>query len=184
MPILADATKQFNYYKVLGEKTIAAIPDEALFWQYNDASNSIAIIVNHLWGNMLSRWTNFLTEDGEKEWRQRDLEFEQQIQSREQLMEKWNAGWDCLFTSLSSIDEHNVTNTIYIRNQAHTVFDAVHRQLAHYSAHIGQIIYIGKMFLGDDWTTLSIAKGASKKYNQTKFNKGKQGGHFSDEHIQ
>ena len=152
-----------------------------LFWQYNTASNSIAIIVNHLWGNMLSRWTDFLTSDGEKLWRERDLEFEDQIKTRAQLLEKWEAGWSCLFEAIASINEANFNTRIYIRNQEHSIPDAMNRQLAHYAYHVGQIVYIGRMLKNDHWTSLSIPKGASKRFNQKKFSKGKHGGHFSDD---
>src|ERR1700744_5203351 len=102
---LASAKKEFERYKTLGEKTFAQVNDEALFWQYNEESNSIAIIVKHLWGNMLSRWTDFLTTDGEKTWRNRDGEFENDIKTRQQLTDIWNEGWTCLFNALNSINE-------------------------------------------------------------------------------
>lgn len=102
---LESAKKQFEYYKMLGDKTMEQLPDDKLFWQYNDESNSIAIIVKHLSGNMLSRWTDFLTSDGEKEWRHRDEEFENDIQTKTELIQKWNQGWDCLFDALNSLQE-------------------------------------------------------------------------------
>ncbi|MCB0400649.1 MAG: DUF1572 family protein, partial [Flavobacteriales bacterium] len=122
---LDSARKQFLYYKQLGEKTIDQVADEKLCWQFNDDSNSIAIMVNHLWGNMLSRWTDFLNSDGEKEWRNRDLEFEQVINNRKELLEKWHAGWDCLFNALNSINKDNFNTEIYIRNQGHSVMEAI-----------------------------------------------------------
>ncbi|MFH4969384.1 DUF1572 family protein [Gaetbulibacter sp. M240] len=178
---LSSVKKQFEYYKLVGEKTFAQLDDNALFWQYNAASNSIAIIVNHLWGNMLSRWTDFLTTDGEKSWRERDEEFEDRIKTRAQLLEKWEAGWSCLFEALESINETNFNTQIYIRNQEHTTPDAINRQLAHYAYHVGQIVYIGRMIKNEHWISLSIPKGASKSFNQKKFSKGKHGGHFSDD---
>jgi hypothetical protein len=141
------------------------LDEENLFWQYNDASNSIAIIVQHLWGNMLSRWTNFLTEDGEKEWRERDAEFEKVIRTKEELIIKWDEGWDCLFDALKSLTKVDLDKTIYIRKEPLTVIDAINRQLAHYSYHVGQIVYIGKMQLNDRWISLSIPKGNSKEFN-------------------
>src|SRR3954469_25590984 len=102
---LESAKKQFEYYKMLGEKTIDQTPEDKLFWKYNEESNSIATIVKHLWGNMLSRWTDFLTSDGEKEWRNRDAEFENDINSRQALVEKWNEGWNCLFNALKDLKE-------------------------------------------------------------------------------
>ncbi|MGO3182591.1 MAG: DUF1572 family protein [Aequorivita sp.] len=178
---LQSVRKQFEYYKSLGEKTFDQLDDAHLFWQFNDASNSIAIIVNHLWGNMKSRWTDFLTSDGEKEWRERELEFESVIQSREELLTKWNEGWECLFNALSTVNTENFNTEIFIRNQAHSIVEAVNRQFAHYSYHVGQIVYIGRMLKRDSWKSLSITKGESVDFNKTKFSKGKHGGHFTDD---
>lgn len=177
---IVSIKQQFDYYKSVGEKTFTQLTDEELLWQYNNVSNSIAIIVNHLWGNMLSRWTDFLTTDGEKEWRKRDLEFESVINTRKEMLEKWEAGWNCLFEALDSINEDNFSAKVYIRNQEHSVMDAINRQLAHYSYHIGQIVYIGRMLKGENWQTMTIPKGKSAAFNQKKFSKGKHGGHFSD----
>lgn len=167
---LNSAKKQFQYYKSLGEKTMVQLQDKDLFWRYNDESNSIAIIVQHLWGNMLSRWTDFLTSDGEKEWRNRDLEFESVTNTREELMEKWNTGWKCLFDALDSITPADWDKDIYIRNERHSLIDAINRQLAHYPYHIGQIVFIGKMATGD-WKALTIPKGNSQAFNAEMFNK-------------
>ncbi|MEM6377261.1 MAG: DUF1572 family protein, partial [Bacteroidota bacterium] len=169
--------------KLLGEKTFAQLSDEDLFWQYNDASNSIAVIVNHLSGNMKSRWTNFLTSDGEKTWRNRDAEFEDLIKTRGQLQKKWDAGWDCVFTALDSINPENIETIVYIRNQGHSIVEAINRQLAHYAYHIGQIVYLGRMIKGDHWESLSIPKGGSKAYNEKKFDQEKRRGHFTDEFL-
>lgn len=178
---LISIYKQFQYYKILGERTFNQLEDDNLFWQFNDASNSIAIIVNHLWGNMKSRWTDFLNTDGEKEWRQRDLEFENVIQSKNELIEKWEDGWQCLFTALESINENNFDTVIYIRNQGHTIVEAINRQLAHYAYHVGQIVFIGRMIKGEGWESLSIPKGQSAAFNQEKFSKEKKKAHFTDE---
>ena len=113
------AKKQFEYYKMLGEKTFSQLTDEHLFRKLNEESNSIATIVKHLWGNMLSRWTNFLTTDGEKEWRQRDAEFDNDIADRAELLEKWDEGWACLFDAINSLTENDFTKEIFIRNQGH-----------------------------------------------------------------
>ncbi|WP_108809459.1 DUF1572 family protein [Aquimarina spinulae] len=177
---LEGIQKQFSYYKSLGEKTIDQIPEEKLFWQYNSESNSIAIIVKHLWGNMKSRWTDFLTTDGEKEWRQRDAEFENDIASKEDLLTKWNDGWQCLFEALESIDQDNFNQPIYIRNIEHSITEAINRQLAHYSYHIGQIVCIGKMIVGKEWHSLSIPKGKSTAYNQKRFATPKHKAHYTD----
>lgn len=163
---LESAIKYFRQQKSLGDKAIEQLSEENLLWQYNENSNSIAIIVNHLWGNMLSRWSNFLTEDGEKDWRNRDSEFEQVISSKEELIKKWNDGWKCVFDSLESLKEEDLSKTIFIRKEPHNVGDAINRQLAHYSNHVGQIVYIGKMALDEKWKSLSIPKGKSKDFNE------------------
>lgn len=180
---LDSVKKQFEYYKMLGDKTIAQLPDDKLFWQYNDESNSIAIIVNHLSGNMLSRWTDILTTDGEKEWRNRDQEFENRIQNKEELLQKWEKGWNCLFNALIPLKEDDLSTIIYIRNQGHTVLEAINRQLAHYPYHIGQIVFIGKMICNQKWTSLSIPKGNSGAFNAEKFSKEKHTEHFTNEFL-
>jgi len=180
---LESTIKQFEYYKLLGEKTFAQLSDEQLFWQYNEESNSIATIVKHLWGNMLSRWTDFLTTDGEKEWRKRDEEFDNDIVDRVELLAKWNEGWTCLFNAINSLTENDLTKEIFIRNQGHNVTEAVNRQLAHYPYHIGQIVFIGKMFCNEKWTSLSIPRGNSKEYNADKFSEPKHKQHFTDEYL-
>ncbi|NBC24652.1 MAG: DUF1572 domain-containing protein [Bacteroidetes bacterium] len=172
---LNSVKKQFEYYKSVGEKTFDQLNDNDFFWQYDDASNSIAIIVNHLWGNMKSRWTDFLTSDGEKEWRNRDLEFESAIKTKDELYNKWNEGWACLFEALDSVNDENFDSKVYIRNQEHSILEAVNRQLPHYSYHIGRIIK------GNDWESLTIPKGRSTEFNIDKFSKGKHKGHFSDD---
>lgn len=177
---LESAVKQFIFYKLLAEKTFAQLSDEQLLWRFNEDSNSIAMIVNHLAGNMLSRWTDFLTTDGEKEWRDRDAEFEDTIRSREQMMAAWNKGWECVLTALRSLSEGDLSRIIYIRHQGHTVTDAIQRQLAHYAYHAGQIVYIGKMAAGSAWQSLSIPKGQSKKYNEAKFSQPRHREHFTD----
>jgi hypothetical protein len=168
---LASVKKQFEYYKLLGDKTIARLPDETLFWQYNDACNSLATIIKHLNGNMLSRWTDFMTADGEKEWRQRDGEFENDLRSKEIVLEIWNEGWECLFNALNSLRKKDLSKTIYIRNQRHSVTEAINRQLAHYPYHVGQIVFIGKMICADKWVSLSIPKRNSKTFNAVKCSK-------------
>lgn len=178
---LNSVKKQFEYYKSVGEKTFEQIDEKDLFWQFNEESNSIAIIVNHLWGNMKSRWTDFLITDGEKEWRNRDLEFEPVLKSKDELLEKWNDGWFCLFEALNSINEDNFKTKVYIRKQEHSIIEAVNRQLAHYSYHIGQIVYVGRMVKRDQWKSLTIPKGKSTQFNKDKFSKGKHSGHFSDD---
>ncbi|MEM1119907.1 MAG: DUF1572 family protein, partial [Bacteroidota bacterium] len=162
---LESVLKQFAYYKQLGDKTFAQLPEEALFWQYHPDSNSIAMIVKHLWGNMLSRWTDFLTTDGEKVFRDRDGEFKATIKTKTELLEKWELGWQCLFDNINPIENSQLADTIYIRNMGHTVTEAINRQLAHYAYHIGQIVFLGNMMAGKNWESLSILKGQSKTYN-------------------
>lgn len=162
---LNSIIKRFKYYRKIGLMAIEQVPEEKLFWQYNSESNSIAIIVNHLHGNMLSRWTNFLTEDGEKQWRNRDAEFEQVIKTKNELLKKWNEGWDCLLNAVESLNVDDLHKTITIRNEKHSVIDAINRQLAHYAYHLGQIIYVAKMIKDTEWQTLSIAKGKSEDFN-------------------
>ena len=178
---LESIKKQFEYYKSLGEKTFAQVPDEKLFWRYNEASNSIAMMVKHLHGNMLSRWTDFLTSDGEKEWRKRDEEFDNDIQNKEELLSKWNEGWDCLFGAINPLTKDHLEQIVYIRNMGHTVTEAINRQLAHYSYHVGQIVFLGKMIQNEAWQSLSIPKGQSKAYNEDKFSKPKRKEHFTDD---
>ncbi|MFK7932486.1 MAG: DUF1572 family protein [Saprospiraceae bacterium] len=181
---LDSVRKQFEYYKLLGDRTFAQLDETDLFYQPNEASNSIAVIVKHLWGNMLSRWTDFLTADGEKEWRQRDAEFEPTIKTKTELIEKWEVGWQVLFAALDSVNAENATTTVYIRNMGHTIPEAINRQLAHYAYHIGQITYLGRMIKNNDWQSLSIPKGKSKKYNAEKFAQPKRRAHFTDEFLE
>ena len=178
---LESAKKQFQYYKILGEKTFSQLSDEQLFIQVNSESNSIAIIVKHLWGNMLSRWTNFLTSDGEKEWREREAEFENDISTRQELLQKWEEGWSCLFMALDSISDEDLSRVVYIRNQGHTILEAINRQLSHYPSHVGQIIFLGKMLCDKNWSSISIPRGSSDEYNKEKFSNAKSKKHFTDE---
>lgn len=180
---LESIKKQFEYYKMLGDTTIKQLPDYTLFWQYNTESNSIAIIVKHLSGNMLSRWTDFLTSDGEKEWRHRDAEFENEDNTKEEIIQKWNDGWHCFFSAINSLKEEDLAKIIYIRNEGHTVLEAINRQLAHYPYHIGQMVFIGKMICNEKWTSLSIPRGKSNTYNAEKFIKEKKQQHFTDEFL-
>lgn len=156
--------KRFQYYKNLGDKTFEQINDDQAFWQYNAESNSIVTIVKHISGNMISRWTNFLTEDGEKEWRNRDSEFENDIKSKAEMLRIWEKGWIVLFDALSQINEENIHIIISIRGEKLSVVDALLRQLAHYPYHIGQIIYVAKILKNDEWKTLSIARNKSHEY--------------------
>lgn len=157
--------KRFEYYKSLGDKTLEQLSDEQIFWQYNEESNSVATIVKHITGNMLSRWTNFFTEDGEKSWRNRDDEFVNTFTTKQEVLDFWEKGWKCLLEALEQITNENMYATIYIRGEAHSVIDAVFRQLTHYPYHIGQMVYIAKMLKNEDWKTLSIARNKSEEFN-------------------
>lgn len=163
---LQSCIKRFKDYKALGEKTFDQLDDEQLHTLLNGESNSIAVIVKHLHGNMLSRWTNFLTEDGEKDWRKRDEEFESSTRAKEEVTALWNEGWILFLTTLESLTEDDLAKTITIRSQPLTVIDALCRQLAHYSYHVGQIVYIGRWLKKEHWQSLSIPKGASTRFNR------------------
>lgn len=164
---IATVIRRLKYYKDLAEKAFEQLEEKDFHFRPNDESNSVAIIVQHMAGNMLSRFTNFLTEDGEKEWRQRDDEFEVHNYSRQQIIDWWNKGWYCVFAALEALTEDDLLKTIHIRKEALTVIDAINRQLAHYPHHIGQILYIGKIIKGNNWKNLSIPKGQSQAYNQS-----------------
>ncbi len=178
---ISSVIKQFEYYKSLGEKTINQLNFEEVQKELVLDSNSISIIVKHLAGNMLSRWTNFLTEDGEKPWRNRDLEFEDSFKTKEELLDYWNKGWNCLFEAIKPLTQKQLEDIVFIRNQGHTVTEAINRQLAHYAYHIGQLVFIGKIHKGPSWQSLSIPKGNSADYNKTKFSKEKGRRHFTDD---
>ena len=166
LSFLQSAIKRLSYYKDLGDKTLAQLSDADLHFQPNEESNSIAIIIQHVAGNMLSRWTDFLITDGEKEWRNRDTEFEEQHLTKQQLVAFWQKGWDCCLGTLNSLTEDDLLKTIYIRNEGLPAIDAINRQLAHYPYHVGQIIYLAKVIKNKDWQNLSIAKGNSADFNQ------------------
>jgi hypothetical protein len=164
---LEKITKRFETYKELADKTFSQLEEKDFFYQPSTESNSIAIIIQHLYGNAMSRWTNFLTEDGEKEWRKRDAEFEVMDATKQDLLSFWNNAWKLILDTLNSLTEGDLTKTIYIRTEPLLVFDAILRQLAHYSYHIGQVVYIGKMLKNNAFQTLSIPKGKSSDYNKS-----------------
>ncbi|MGZ4020157.1 MAG: DUF1572 family protein [Flavisolibacter sp.] len=166
---LDSAIKRFNEYKTLGQKTFDQLSDEEMLFCPNEASNSIAVIIQHLHGNMLSRWTNFLNEDGEKEWRDRDEEFEIHQFSKGQLIDKWNEGWKVVLDTLNSLTPEDLSKSITIRSQPLNVVDAINRQLTHYSYHVGQIVYIGRWIRQNEWKSLSIPKNKSQEFNQKMF---------------
>ena len=163
---LQSAIKKFKAQKLLGEKTFAQLDDKDFLFKPSKESNSIAVIVQHIYGNMLSRWTNFLNEDGEKTWRERDKEFEDILTTKEDVLNAWEKGWQCVFNALESLLPDDIMKTITIRSEPLLVVDAIVRQLDHYGSHVGQIIYIGKLIKNEDWQTLSIAKNKSNAYNE------------------
>lgn len=180
---LKSVKKQFLYYKTLGEKAMEQLEEGQLFASVNDDTNSIAVIVKHLSGNMISRWTDFLSADGEKEWRNRDAEFEETINTKEDLLNIWNKGWNCFFNTINSLTSDQLETIIYIRNEGHTVIEAINRQLAHYPYHVGQIVFYAKMLKQTEWNSLSIPKNKSNSYNSDKFGKEKSIKNFTDDEL-
>jgi len=182
---LESVKKQFLYYKTLGEKTMDQLEPEQLFVSINEDTNSIATIVKHLSGNMLSRWTDFLTTDGEKEWRNRDSEFDSPFQGNDkyELLATWNIGWDCFLDAMNGLQADQLSEIIYIRNEGHTVIEAINRQLAHYPYHVGQIVFYAKMLKKNEWTSLSIPKNKSNSYNSVKFSQEKSIRNFTDDEL-
>jgi hypothetical protein len=177
---LESAIKLFRYYKKLGEGAIVQLSNSEVLQQPNEASNSIALIVHHLSGNMLSRWTDFLNSDGEKSWRNREDEFEVSYPNKEAMMVAWEEGWSCLLTTLESLTSDDLSKIIYIRNEGQSVLEAIQRQLAHYSSHVGQILFQAKVIKGNAFKSLSIPKGGSDSFNQEKFSQEKSRKHFTD----
>ncbi|MDM5326200.1 DUF1572 family protein [Neobacillus sp. CF12] len=155
---LKTVTQRFTDAKITTEKAIEQLTERELFWSPNEESNSIAIIIKHMSGNMVSRWTDFFTSDGEKPYRNRDDEFVEDSKTKEQVMELWELGWNTFFTALKDIDEEHLLKTITIRNEPHSVIEAIERQMYHYSYHVGQIIYIAKNLKSSDWKSLTIPR--------------------------
>lgn len=156
---------------------------EQLFVSVNEDTNSIAVIVKHLSENMISRWTDFLISDGEKDWRNRDGEFEETINTKQELLNVWDEGWNCFFNTINALTADQLEIIIYIRNEGHSVIEAINRQLAHYPYHIGQIVFYAKMLKQSEWNTLSIAKNKSNNYNADKFSKEKSIKNFTDDEL-
>ncbi|MGN6351978.1 MAG: DUF1572 family protein [Parafilimonas sp.] len=163
---LQSAIKKFKAQKLIGDKTFAQLDEKDFFFKPSAESNSIAIIVQHMSGNMLSRWTDFLTEDGEKPWRERDVEFENTLSTKEDVLNAWNKGWACVLGALENLKPEDVMKTITIRSEPHLVIDAVIRQIDHYGGHTAQIVYIGKLIKNETWQSLSIPKNKSKAFNE------------------
>lgn len=163
---LEDSLTLFRFYKRMAEGAMAQVTDEQLFAALDPEMNSIAIVVKHMVGNMRSRWTDFLTSDGEKPDRNRDSEFEEPPATRETLMKVWEAGWSCVFTALEPLSETDLARSVTIRGEAHSVTQAINRQLAHYSYHVGQIVFLAKHFQHAHWKSLSVPRNQSAKFNQ------------------
>lgn len=168
MDFLQLSIQSFTSSRLLGEKAMSQVPDEGLFWEPGEDVNTMAVIVNHLAGNMLSRWTDFLTTDGEKSWRKRDEEFEHVHRTREEVMYRWAEGWNCLFDTLGQLTKADLDRTIHIRSEPHSVQQALTRQIAHYAYHVGQMVLLAKMIQGKNWQSLSIPKGGSQAFNKRK----------------
>jgi uncharacterized damage-inducible protein DinB len=163
---LASAMASFKAQKKLAERAVVQLSVEQLHQPLDENTNSMAVIMKHLAGNMLSRWTDFLTTDGEKDWRNRDQEFVDEFRSLEELMDFWRRGWERLFSALEALTAEDLSATVRIRGQAHTVIEAIHRQLDHYGYHVGQMVLTARVLAKDRWSTLSIPPGGSEEYNR------------------
>jgi hypothetical protein len=163
---LADTLAVFRYYKRLAERAMEQASDSDLFAELDEHTNSIAIIVKHMSGNMRSRWTDFLTTDGEKPDRNRDREFETPPETRAELLNLWEQGWACLFTAIEPLTEVDLARTVFIRGEAHSVMQAINRQVAHYQYHVGQIVLLARHFAGDQWESLTIPRKQSAEFNR------------------
>lgn len=161
--------KQMHYYKDLGDRTLEQLDEEDLFWSFNAESNTIAVLIHHISGNMKSRWTEVLTTDGEKEWRDRDHEFDEVVVSKEQLLIDWEVGWQTLFDAMDALDEEDWGARVRVRNRESSLIESLNKELAHYAYHVGQIVFIGKMRKGAEWESLTIEKGKSAEFNQQEF---------------
>ena len=180
---LVSVKKQFEYYKTLAEKAMDQLEPEQLFITFNEDSNSIAAIIKHMSGNMLSRWTDFLTTDGEKPDRNRDTEFEISIQDKANILQKWNEGWNCFFETFNQLESEQLGDIVYIRNEGHTVIEAISRHLAHSTYHIGQIVFYAKQLKEGYWKSLSIPKNKSNDYNAGKFSTEKIIKNYSESEL-
>ena len=180
-PIIRSIAKEFMHYQSLGDRVVGRLTLQQLLHQPAPGSNSIALLVKHLHGNMLSRWTDFLTSDGEKPWRHRDQEFTSPGETIEEILHQWQSGWDSVFQAIDTLEDSDLDTVVYIRNEGHSVREALLRQLAHYAYHVGQIVYLGKMYSGDHWKSLTIPPGDSVVFNQHKFEKEKSRRHYTDQ---
>src|SRR6266850_218209 len=173
--VIDGAIASFRSTKGWADKAVAQLPDDKLHVALDPNTNCIAVIMKHVAGNLLSRWTDFLTTDGEKPWRNRDDEFIDTFTTRGELMAYWNSGWQRLFDSLAGLSAADVRKTVTIRGEPHTVPLAIARSLAHCGYHVGQIILIARILAGDNWTTITIPRGASANFNQRVWGQGSYG---------
>lgn len=171
----ANAIASFLGYKSLAEKAFDQVDEEEFFVQIDEESNSIAVLVKHISGNQISRFTDFLTTDGEKSDRNRDSEFITGNDDRESLMARWEKGWENLISTLNGLDDGDFSKTVMIRGEDHTVVEAINRQLTHYSYHVGQIVFLAKHLKSADWKTLSVPRNRSREFNEFLERKKKRG---------
>ena len=162
---LADALAVFRQYKALAERAIAQLTDEQLTKTLDPEMNSVSLAVKHMAGNMRSRWTDFLTSDGEKTWRNRDSEFVEPPTTRDDLLQMWNAGWQLVFSALEPLSDQDLGRTVTIRGEPHSVMQAINRQIAHYSYHCGQIVFLAKHLKNENWSSLTVPRGKSEEFN-------------------
>ena len=172
LDIVVSAKTSFAVNKNWADKAVAQLPDEKLHLALDENTNSIAVIMKHVGGNLKSRWTDFLTTDGEKDWRDRDDEFVDTFRDRQELIEHWEAGWEALFGTLDGLQYSDLSRTITIRGESHSVPLAIHRSLAHCGYHVGQIIMIARILAKDEWDTITIAPGKSNDFNRSVWGKG------------
>jgi hypothetical protein len=163
---IEESLAVFRQYKKMAEGAMAQLSDDQLFATLDDEMNSIAVIVKHMTGNMRSRWTNFLTSDGEKPDRNRDSEFVEPAATREALLERWESGWKLVFDAIEPLTDADLTRTVTIRSEPHSVMQAINRQVAHYSSHIGQIVFLAKHLAGPNWKSLSVPRNRSAEFNR------------------
>ncbi|HVV44891.1 MAG TPA: DUF1572 domain-containing protein [Bryobacteraceae bacterium] len=163
---IEESLAVFRQYKKMAEGAMAQVSDDQLFATLDGEMNSIALIVKHMTGNMRSRWTNFLTTDGEKPDRDRDSEFVEPPSTREALLERWENGWKIVFDAIEPLTDADLTRTVTIRSEPHSVMQAINRQVAHYSSHIGQIVFLAKHLAGANWKTLSVPRNRSAEFNR------------------
>ena len=170
--VITSAAATFRNDKNRADRAVAQLPDDKLHVTFDSNTNSVAVIMKHIAGNLLSRWTDFLTADGEKPWRNRDGEFVDSFESRDEVLEHWEAGWNCLFTQLGKLEADDLSKTVTIRGEPHSVPLAIHRSLAHCGYHVGQIIMIARILAGNEWDTITIPRGGSEAYNKEVRGKG------------